>query len=251
MNDPKSETVNQDTSLSGKEPAVQHLENAIKNGRNWFIALLEAIGLWSKAEETYNGRIYHYLIAGEAFDWILLAERLCDTVAVMIPEDEKDAFVFHGQLPINLSAEKFKELIGLPKYHHYLNYFYGVTAEEALVLAVEEEVRKEKQSWGYSRDIEATNEAYRRVYGATFTIMLRHFRKEKNIGNTRSIDLTELKEFAYWRFKYRLKMCEKAKVASDSRKAINWLREHGVTSYIQRRDIPEFFEESPDEATQV
>jgi hypothetical protein len=42
-------------------------------------------------------------------------------------------------------------------------------------------------------------------------------------------------------------MCEKAKVASDSRKAINWLKEHGVSSYIQRQDIPEFFIESPAE----
>ncbi len=247
MNKPDSDQNNTQSVISGKEAAVQHLEDSLKNGRNWFVALLEAIGLWTKAEETYNGRSYRYLISGEAFDWMLLAERLCDTVGFLIPDTEKEAFVLYGQPPINLAPEKFKELVGTAKYHHYLNYFYGVTTEEALVLAVEEEIYKEKRAWGYAREDEATNEAYRRIYGTTFSILLRWFRTVKRLPNTRSIDLTELKEFAYWRFKYRLKICEKAKVASDSRKAVSWLREHGVTSYIQRHDIPEFIIDIPDD----
>ena len=56
--------------------AVDELKAAIAGGKHWYIALLEAIGLWTTAEETHNGRLYRYLIAGEAFDWLLLAERL-------------------------------------------------------------------------------------------------------------------------------------------------------------------------------
>ncbi len=235
------------SALSDAEPAITHLKDAIAGGENWYVALLESIGLWKKAKESLNGRVYSYLIAGEAFDWLLLAERLCEAVRDIIPPDERDALLFRGHAPINLSAEKFKELIGAAKYHHYLNYFYGITAEEALVLAVEDEVRKEKTAWGYFREPDATNEAYRRIYDASFTIMLRHFRREMGYPQITSIDLTELKEFAYWRFKFRLKTCEKAKVASDSRKAINWLKDHGVTSYLQSRDMPEYFEEPPGE----
>lgn len=240
-----------ETALSDTDPAIAHLKDAIANGEHWYVALLESIGLWKKARENQNGRVYSYLIAGEAFDWMLLAERLCDAVPGLIPEPERDALLFHGHAPINLSASRFKELIGPAKYHHYLNYFYGITAEEALVLALEDEIRKEKSSWGYYRETDATNEAYRRIYGATFAIMLRHFRRENGYKESSSIDLTELKEFAYWRFKFRLKMCEKAKVASDSRKAINWLKGHGVTSYLQRQDLPEYLEEPPAEAEQV
>jgi hypothetical protein len=245
MDNPEIDTNSSEAALSEVDPILKHFESSLQNGQNWYIALLETIGAWKRATETFNGRLYHYLIGGEAFDWMLLAERICDAVPGMIPEDAKNALLFRGLPPINLTSGKFKELIGLVKYHNYLNYYYGITAEEALIFAVEEEIRKEKRAWGYAHEAEATNETYRRIYGSTFTIMLRHFRREKNQTQNKSIDLTELKEFAYWRFKYRLKMCEKAKVASDSRKAINWLKNHGVTSYIQRQDIPEFFVEPP------
>jgi hypothetical protein len=235
--------------LSEADPAIYHLERAIMSGQNWYVALLESVGLWKKAEDVHGGRVYRFLVDGEAFDWMLLAERLCDAVPHLIPEAERDALLYRGQPPVNLTAAKFKELIGAPKYHAYLNFFYGVTAEEALVLAVEDEVHKEKRAWGYAREPEATNEAYRRIYGQTFGIMLRHFRREKGQAEVKAIDLTGLKQFAYWRFKFRLKMCEKAKVASDSRKAVNWLTEHGVSSYVQRQDIPAFFDEPPVDPT--
>ena len=237
-----------DSAVSESDPAIKHFKESILRGEKWYIAILEAIGLWRKAQEMLNGRVYCYLIAGEAFDWMLLAERLCEAIPDLLPQEEVESLLFQGRPPINLSPARFKELIGPAKYHHYLNYFYGITAEEALVLAVEDEVRKEKSSWGLSRETDATNEAYRRIYSSTVATMLRHFRREKGCPETDFIDLTELKTFAYWRFKFRLKICEKAKVASDSRKAINWLKEHGVTSYLQRQDIPEYLDEPDPEA---
>ena len=56
---------------AGGAEAIKHLEQAITSGKHWYIALLEAIGLWKAAEETLNGRTYRYLIAGEAFYWLL------------------------------------------------------------------------------------------------------------------------------------------------------------------------------------
>lgn len=218
------------------DPAVDRLEQSIRSGVHWYIALLESIAMWTRAEESLDNRVYHYLIAGEAFDWLLLAERLCDAINGLVPEDEKAALLFRSTPPLDLSPMEFRDRIGGVKYHQYLNYFYGITVEEALVLAVEEEVRKEKRAWGYTREHEATNEAYRRIYGPTFAIMLRHFRREKGYPETKSIDMTQLKEFAYWRFRYRLKACEKAKVASDTRKGLTWLKTHGVTSYVPRRE---------------
>lgn len=223
--------------LLESEPAIDHLEQAIRNSRHWYLALLESINLWTKAEEVYDSRTYRYLIAGEAFDWLLLAERLCNAVHGLVPDDGKTALLFHGHPPLSLSVDKFRELIGEAKYLHYLNFFYGVIAEEALVLAVEEEVRKEKRASGLIRETEATTEAYRRIYDSAKGAMLRNFRKEQNHPQLKSIDLTELKEFAYWRFKFRLKICEKAKVASDSRKALIWLNDHGSMSYSQKRDF--------------
>ena len=209
---------------SGDAEVIRYLEQAITSGKHWYIALLEAIGLWTTAEENRNGRSYHYLIAGEAFDWLLLAERLCETVNGLLPEGEKIALLFYDKPPLNLTTEKFKELIGSSKYHQYLNYFYGVTVEEALILAVQEEVRKERRTLGYGNEQELINEVYRRIYGATKAILLKRFRREKGYPQLGSTSLTELKEFTYWLFKYRLKQSDKVKVASDTKKALERLR---------------------------
>ena len=205
---------------------IGYLEQAITGGKHWYIALLEAIGLWTVAEEVHNQRRYRYLIAGEAFDWLLLAERLCQAVDGLLPDAEKTALLFHGQPPLNLTVDRFKELIGGGKYHQYLNYFYGITVEEALILVVQEEVRKERRTSGYNnKEHGVVGEVYRRIYGATRPVLLKRFRREKGYPYLKSISLTELKEFTYWLFKYRLKQCDKARVASDTKKALDWLRQ--------------------------
>ena len=61
------------------------------------MALLEAACLWASHGETVGGRAQQYLIDGEAFDLMLLCGRLCDTVAGLIPEDQKEALLFRGQ----------------------------------------------------------------------------------------------------------------------------------------------------------
>ena len=220
--------VNQLT-LTGNAEAIRHLEQAIINGRHWYIALLEAIGLWTTAEETHNGRTYHYLIDCEAFDWLLLAERLCETIDCFLPDDEPADLLFHGRPPLNLTTNEFKELIGSTKYHQYLNYFYGISTEEALILAVRQEVRKERWALGLNKEADYDNEVYRRIYGATKAVLLKRFRREKGYRHLKSISLTELKEFTYWLFKYRLKQCDKAKVASDTKKALEQLNNNGFS----------------------
>jgi len=209
--------------ITGDAEALRHLEQSIVGGKHWYIALLEAIGLWTTAEETYNGRTYHYLIDGEAFDWLLLAERLCQAVDGLLPDDESANLLFYGKSPLNLTNNKFKELIGSTKYHQHLNYFYGVTVEEALILGVREEVRKEKRTLGLNKELDYDNEVYQRIYGATKTALLKRFRRGKGYRQPKSIGLTELKEFTYWLFKYRLKQCDKARVASDTKKALQQL----------------------------
>jgi len=137
------------------------------------------------------------------------------------------ALLFHGQPPVSLSQEKFKALIGSVKYRQYLNYFYGITVEEALVLAVQEDIRKEKRILGYNKEHNLTDEVYRRIYGATRPVLLTRFRRERGYPRLKNISLTELKEFTYWLFKYRLKNCDKARIASDTKKALEQLGTNG------------------------
>ena len=214
----------------GDAEAIQYLRQAITRGKHWYIALLEAIGLWGDAEENRNGHTHHYLINGEAFDWLLLAERLCESVDGLLPEDEKMGLLFHGEPPLDLTPGKFKRLIGSAKYRQYLNYFYGIMVEEALILAVREEVRKEKRISGFNKELDIDDEVYQRIYGATKAVLLKQFRREKGYSRRRSISQTELKEFTYWLFKYRLNHCDKARIASDTKKGLERLSQQGRPS---------------------
>jgi len=203
--------------------AIQGLKSAIAEGKNWYVAVLEAIRLWSSPEEDYNGRHYQYLVDNEAFDWLILAERLCEEFDGLIPEKERTSLLFFGIPPIELSKDEFKNLIGASKYQTYLNYFYGILVEEFLILAVIEEIRKKRRVLGLNNDNGVVDEAYQRVYGATQFTLLKQFRKERHYPQLRATCLSELNEFTYWLFKYRIKTRDKSCVASDTKKALTQL----------------------------
>jgi len=107
--------------------AILHLDKSIAAGSHWYTAMLEAINIWETTEENHNGRIYRYLIANEAFDWLLLAERMIGLAGNVIPEEEGVALICRGRPPLQLDVAIFKKSIGGLKYRQFLNYFYGIT----------------------------------------------------------------------------------------------------------------------------
>jgi hypothetical protein len=205
--------------------AIQKLKGAIAEGRNWYVALLEAVCLWNGLEEDYAGRHYQYLVDNEAFDWLVLAERLCGELDGLIPEKERTNLLFFGIPPVELSKDEFKNIIGDFKYQAHLNYFYGILVEKFLILAVADEIRKKKRVLGLNNDNGVVDEAYQCIYGATESALLKQFRKERHYPQLRSISLSELNEFTYWLFKYRIKTRDKSCVASDTKKALTKLHE--------------------------
>jgi hypothetical protein len=215
--------------------AVEHLQQALSEGRHWFLALLEAIALWRPADEQVGERHYRYLIDGEAFDWLLLAERLLECIDGRVPEEERDALIFFGEAPLHLDEASFRETIGDAKHKANLNYLYGVTVEEALQLAVEEEVLKDRRSrvWGGREPLDEA--VFQRIYGRGRQDLLTEFRSERHLPNGDSISFQELKEFTYWLFKYRLHQCDRARVASDTRKALAQLSRLELAARPERR----------------
>ena len=205
--------------------AIQGLKSAIAEGKNWYVAVLEAIRHWSSSEEDYYRRHYQYLVDNEAFDWLVLAERLCEELDGLIPEKERANLLFFGIPPIELSKDEFKNIIGDFKYQAHLNYFYGILVEKFLILAVTEEIRKKKRVLGLNNDNGVVDEVYQRIYGATQFALLKQFRKERHYPQLKSMSLSELNEFAYWLFKYRIKMRDKSCMASDTKKALTKLHE--------------------------
>lgn len=204
--------------------AIRHLKESIARGKHWYLALLESIKLWDSPEEEYRGRHYRYLIDGEAFDWLQLAERLCHEVQGQIPEREMVNLLFYDRPPVEIPKEEFKNLIGHYKYKAYLNFSYGVLLEEALILAVMQEVRKERRSMGSITDNGVSEKAYRMIYGVTEEELLLGFMREKRYLRRRNISLGETKEFMFWLFKYRLNHSDNSRFASDTKKALVYLQ---------------------------
>jgi hypothetical protein len=212
--------------MSGQDTeTIEGLRSAVAQGKNWYVTLLEATRTWQNPEEDYAGRHYQYLVDNEAFDWLVLAERLCQELDGLVPERERTDLLFFGKPPLELSKDEFRSLIGDSKYQAHLNFFYGVTVERFLLLSVTEEIRKKKRVLGVHNDNGIVDEAYQRIYGASESTLLKQFRKERRYHQVRSIGARELNEFTYWLFKYRVKTRDKSRVASDTKKALTKFRE--------------------------
>ena len=194
---------------------------AVPPGAPWFRPLLQAIARWRLPEEVVDGRRFRYLVGGEAFDWLLLAERLLDHLGDAVSAVEKDALLFHGRPPEEISTEEFRRAIGPSKHRAHLNYLYGVTVEEALQLAHEEDLAKERHANISARDAERT--VFERIYGQPRDALLATFREEGGRGMSETISLDELKEFTYWLFKYRLRTSAPPRVASDTSRGLDRL----------------------------
>ena len=205
--------------------AVLRLRRAVESGDDWFDALLEAIADWEAPEEVIDGRVYRYLIGGEAFDWLLLAERLCTELDGAIAVEERDELLFFGKMPRPLDDDEFRHAIGDAKHKAHLNFVYGVAVEEALQLVVEEEVLKEQRSCVWRRKEDSDQRAFEKIYGHTCDELLDAYRSERALPAADEMTYGELKAFTYWLFKYRMNQSDPARVASDTRKALVQLSE--------------------------
>ena len=219
--------------------AIKHLSDSLRKGRDWPTCLFESMALWTSAEDVYRGRRQTYFIAGEAFDWLLLAERLCNSARNLIPQQERDSLLFNGQFPSYFNPSTIKNLLGIEKYRGFLNFFYGITVEEALLLATELEVQKKHEGNGLLYIEDHTDEAFRKVYRKSMHELLSCFRKSNNYSSRNTMNVSEAKEFTYWLFKYRVANADKAKIASDTRKGLNQIKKMGahLNPEDQARDL--------------
>jgi hypothetical protein len=203
--------------------AIHHLRSAIEMGQHWYLAFLESVAMWQTDEECVAGRVYRFLIDGEAFDLLLLAERLTETARDLIPETERVALLFNSKAPMEVSEDELRRMMGDTRYRQMLNFFYGITAEEALMLAVQDEVRKDERSL-VIKEFDTVDESFKRIYDLPREELLKLFRKDRGERASRSLKLAEMREFTYWLFKYRIKHTEKARVASDMKKSLARLK---------------------------
>lgn len=203
------------------QEAVAGLRESVQAGVSWPLALLEAMGRWTATEEVFRGRRYRYLIHGEALNWPLLGQRLLREVDAPIPSAQRERLL-KGFFPPELSDHDVRRLLGAEKHRSFLNYWYGVVVEHALQKAVEGEVRKERVSRGLSPRGPVSEQAFRKIYNEPKSALLERFRE-----SAEGKPSDDGSAFTYWLFKLRLSQCEKERVASDTRKGLEWLHQTG------------------------
>ena len=215
---------------SGGSPAevIARLRAAAGHTEAWHIALLQAVGEWSRPEEYAAGRYWRYVIGGEALDWLTLAQRLVIEIADAAPADEVEALLFQGRLPGLVSAERFRRLIGPYRYTAHLNFQYGVVVEEALQLVAEEAMRKSRYALCYGDSEDIVEEAFRHLYGETRAALAAEFAADTGGrwgSGPEGFALTGWQELTYRLFKRRVRRWHPARVASDTRRGLERLRQ--------------------------
>ncbi|MCL0029081.1 hypothetical protein M1N23_02925 [Dehalococcoidia bacterium] len=211
------------TQANPEQDAILHLQTSLGDGVDWLTAMLEAMALWTRPEEEVGGRRYNYFIGGEAFDWLALLERLSHEVEGQVPVDELEEVLFTGRFPLSFDESEIQFLLGIDKYRGYLNYFYGVEVESALQQTVETEIEKRYYANGHRDTADRSDEVFLSIYRTSLAELREVYHLETGALAGESITLTELKEFTYWLFKHRLKVSDKAKIASDTRKGLDAL----------------------------
>jgi hypothetical protein len=200
------------------EVIAEFRRTVARGDEHWFTALLRAVREWPLPAEVTGGREYRYLVGGEAFDWLLLAERLCGEIEGLAPDDEVDALLFHGTLPLETTEDELQQLLGA-KAAAYRNFYYGVIVEAALQQAVECEALKERQSRVWENGA-LDDEVCQRIYGSTRRDLLALYREKNGLPSSDEMSLAGLNEFTYWLFKYRVNNSDPARTASDTRKGV-------------------------------
>lgn len=206
--------------LPAPDEVVFRLRQAILDGEHWFEALLDAVARWRSPDERIGSRTYTYLIHGEAFDWLLLAERLLEEVPDLVPSDEREALLWENKWPIDIDDHEFAARLGKAKHSAHLNYLYGVLVEEALQLSIEEEIHKEGRSRAWGADLRVDETMFQRVYGLSRDELFGLYYESTGQMLRHDVPYADWKAFTYWLFKYRLKRQDKARVASDTRKGL-------------------------------
>ena len=210
------------------ERVLERWRRDLREGRDWADALLDAVGAWPLATERCYGREFVYLLGGEAFDWLALAERLLLEADGTVPVEEQERLLFNGALPERVTAQRFKEALGVSRYRAHLNYFYGVVVEEALWQAAEADALKQRGVRGVHHPHGLDDTVSERLYGAPFDELVRTHHREQGRRPRARHSLSEWKAFAYWRFKLRLSLHDRARVASDTQRGLALLEAVGA-----------------------
>ena len=221
-----SELVTTDFDVASVLSELSSLVESAPDG--WRGHIFRAISRWRLPVEEIAEEEHVYFIAGEAFNWRRLAERLAWHVTLQLPEDVEvkmqrwleDDHMFGG-----LEESEFRRLLGHDKWRAYLNYFYGVTLERCLLVHSGHRILKSRFGRGRRPSDDMMDEAYVALYGEDESLLWAEFAsgtgRGEDSGAARSVALDD--EFTYWLFKRRISSMYQVHVAHEVKHGLEML----------------------------
>ena len=162
------------------------LENMLRqSSTDWRTAVLMAIGRWPTASEVVDGERYDYLLAGEAFDWKLLAQRIWTCLPNSIPQDEWGSWISSQSRSgdwKSRNSRTFSEWINTGASELFLR----GNGRTGLVTAVGEEIAKGRVAGGRAPNQESRDDAYLRLYGSSQKVLWYDFIASKEADKPES-----------------------------------------------------------------
>ena len=203
------------------------LERSGSTEEQWKLSVLETIAKWPLANENVAGEQLDYLIGGEAFDWRLLAQRLLNECGTVIESETWWEWLSDPVLFAGFEEPEFMRLVGVDKFRSHLSYFYGITVEQSLIVAVEDEIIHRRVGDGRQLNDHSLELAYETLYGNTRDQLWEVFKLEVGMKPLREgwrhrdeHSIASEDAFTYWLFKLRMEQSDPARIASDTRKGL-------------------------------
>ncbi len=205
---------------------IRQLRQSIKDGENWYNAFLEMASVWNIESETVGATKFQYIIDGEALDLSAIAARALPAISDLIDGEILDKYLTTGDYLGGHTYSEMRSLLGEDNYVRYLNFFYGVTLEEILHQLYKEALHKDHLSTGYTDKVDVTPQIFIQIYNQSRETLFSKFCEEKGYIIADAMNSRAIKEFYYWLFKQRVKNQEPARVASDTKRALDWLEKY-------------------------
>ena len=206
----------------------------------WRDHIFEALGQWRLPREEIDGEEHVYFIAGEAFNWRRLAERLAWHIGLQLPEDEEERmrlWIEDDHMFGGLEELAFRRVLGHDKWRAFLNYFYGVTLERCLVVHAGSRIAKASFTKGRRANDDLLDEAYDALYGESEGELWQRFLGESDltVNSAASRTLAQDDEFTYWLFKRRIGTTYQTHIAHEVKHGLDALERIAEADRRRRR----------------
>ena len=209
--------------------------NIQDNPDNWQTAFLQTVAAWPIENERVYGETFHYFIAGEAFNWKRLAERIATELAqehvATIPAQQISDWIQASGVFGGIPEDEFRRILGVDGWRAHLNHFYGVQIEQCLITAVQSRIQKKRYSSGMPPSDDASEKAFLGLYEETEQELWIAFTEQnsqrlanlfdESPDDTRTIALDE--EFTYWLFKRRIEHTNAPQIAAETKRGLDMM----------------------------